>query len=236
VSQEAVRRFWGLDDPIGTSLSRISKRVADYEIIGIAADAMTTRVDGRPTPVIYMPMTSLADAQMAIRTSDPRAMAARVRDALGSFSPEARPSTVIVADQFERQFDRPRRHAALAASVGILALVLSAVGLFGVTAFAVRSRTREICIRLTLGAHVRGITRLLIRDSLRPVVVGLTVGLPGALLAGQLISGLLYGVGPHDPLAIAVAVVILLTAALTAVLVPSRRAVGVDPATILRDL
>ena len=141
----------------------------------------------------------------------------------------------ILGDRFAREFEAPRRYAVLAAGVAVLALALAVVGLAGATAFSVRCRAKEIGIRVALGARRGDVTRLFVHDAMRPVVVGLGVGLIGALLMGQVIASLLRGMSERDPIALVAAVVVLLLAALSAVLLPLRRSVRLDPAVVLRN-
>jgi ABC-type lipoprotein release transport system permease subunit len=109
------------------------------------------------------------------------------------------------------------------------------IGLYGLTASVVGQRTREMGVRVAMGAEPGDLLRLLMWDSLRPVVVGLVIGTAAALLASRVIAGILFGVSPQDPIAFAGAAVILLAAATLAVLVPTRRAAAVDPAFVLRQ-
>jgi predicted permease len=235
ISDDTARRFWGSENPVGDVLSRIDSSLTRHQIIGVVAGAMHFRVHEYRTPIVYVPMASADYAQLAIRVADPRAMAGSVRDVLTALSPAARPNVTVVADRFAREFERPRRYAALGASVALFALGLSVVGLFGVTTFAVRTRTREMGIRLALGAHRAHVVGLFLRDGLRAVVIGLAIGLLGALLAGRFLAGMLYGVSAHDPIALAAATGVLLAAAGLAVYLPTRRAAAVDPAIVLRD-
>jgi len=238
ISERVAREYWGQDDPLGASASRIDKSAAVEQVIGVVADSMFLRVHDRRTPAVFRP-TSPDSAQwvsMAVRTSDPVAMAAPIRDALRALSAEVRPNVLVVKDRFAREFERPRRYAALGGAVAVLALGLSVVGLFGVTSFSVRARTREIGIRMALGGDRGGVVGLLVRDGMRAVVVGLAAGLVAALLAGRFVAGMLYGLSDRDPLALGAAVVILLAAALAAVIIPTRRAARLDPAVVLRDV
>jgi ABC-type antimicrobial peptide transport system permease subunit len=125
--------------------------------------------------------------------------------------------------------------ATLTAVVGIIAVVLCVIGLYGLTASVVAQRTREMGVRMAMGAEPWDLLRLLMWDSLRPVVFGLLIGAGTALLASRVLAGILFGVSPQDPLAFAGAAVILLAAATLAVLLPTRRAAAVDPAFVLRQ-
>jgi predicted permease len=235
ISQQVAREFWNTANPLGDTLSRIDRDKAAYRVIGVVEDALFDATHGRQLPMIYSPLRPGRARALLVRTSRPQAIIASIRQALGTVSPS--PVTFsVLSSQHAMQLERPRRLAFLAAAVGVFALVLSVVGLAGVTAFAVRMRTREIGIRMALGARARTVIGLLIRDGMRPVVAGLTAGLVAALLAGQVIAGMLYGVSPRDPWAMAIAVLVLMVAALVAVFLPSRRAARIDPAAVLRDV
>ena len=123
----------------------------------------------------------------------------------------------------------------LAAPLAALALILAALGIFGVTAFVASRRTQEVSVRMAMGASAADVMKLLVRDGLRPVVVGLGVGLVVAIGAARVFASMFTGIGPNDPIAIGVSAATLLASALIAVVIPSRRAAKVDPASILRE-
>ena len=125
--------------------------------------------------------------------------------------------------------------AMLASALATLALALAIVGIYGVTTFVTGQRTREIGLRIAVGATTGDVLRLLLKDSLRPVAIGLAAGAVIALLATQLMAGILYGVGARDPLAFGSAIGVLLLSAAAAVFIPARRAARVDPAFVLRQ-
>jgi ABC-type antimicrobial peptide transport system permease subunit len=139
------------------------------------------------------------------------------------------------ADRRQRNIDTSRTFAWLAGIVGLSALGLAVVGLFGVTAFVAARRRQEVSLRMILGATGADVTALLVRDSLRPVGVGMALGLVAALLGGQVIQSMLYGLSARDPLALLAAVIVLLTATVTAALVPIRQATRVEPAEMLKQ-
>ena len=126
--------------------------------------------------------------------------------------------------------------ATLTGIVGAIAIILCGIGLYGLPASVGSQRTREVGVRVALGAQAHDVLRLLMWDSLRPVVLGLAVGVGAALLASRVVLAVMFfGVSPHDPLAFLAAAVILVTAATLAVLVPTRRASTVDAAAVLRQ-
>ena len=159
----------------------------------------------------------------------------QARQRLQSIDQQADIRITSVAANLRQEESRPRMLAMLTGSVGIVAIALCVIGLYGLTASVVGQRTREMGVRIAMGAEPRDLLRLLIWDSLKPVVVGLALGGGAALLAGRLVvSAMFFGVSPHDPLAFAGAAGALLFAATLAVLVPTRRAAAVDAAGVLR--
>jgi putative ABC transport system permease protein len=146
------------------------------------------------------------------------------------------PTVTVTAAAHAHEFERPRRMAALAASIAGVGLLLSIVGVFGVTAYAVGTRMREVGIRIALGARRTDVTRLFVRDGLRPVLIGLLAGFVVALTASHAVAGLLFGLSDRDPVAFTAAMLIILGAALAATVVPTRRAARLDPAAVLRDI
>ena len=118
---------------------------------------------------------------------------------------------------------------------GGLALALAVMGVFSVTAFVVGQRRREIGLRMAIGASAPRIMRLLLHEGLRPVIVGLAIGLIAALAGSRVLTSALFGLSPYDPLSLLAAVSVLLAAGAAAILIPARRAARVDPASVLRE-
>ena len=136
--------------------------------------------------------------------------------------------------QVELSFDRERAVASLAGLFGIVALLLAAIGLYGVTAYTVAQRTNEIGIRMALGADRAKVVRLVLRGAFTRVLVGLILGLPLAIGAGRLISAELYGVSSWDPLALTVATQALAICSFFAAIIPANRAASISPMNALR--
>jgi putative ABC transport system permease protein len=154
---------------------------------------------------------------------------------LRSIDPHADVKITSVAARLRQEESRPRTLAALSGMVGLIAIILCVIGLYGLTASLVGQRAREMGVRIAMGAEPRDLLRLLMWDSLRPVVLGLAVGAGAALLASRaIVAAMFFGVSPQDPIAFAGAAVILLSAATLAVVVPTRRAAVVDAASVLR--
>jgi ABC-type antimicrobial peptide transport system permease subunit len=129
----------------------------------------------------------------------------------------------------------PRFAMQLLSGFALVALLMAALGIYGVVAFVVSRRTREVGIRMALGARAADVLDLVLRQGMMPVLVGLAAGLVTSLALGQLGSGLLFGVPPHDPVTLAAAAAVLTAAALLACALPARRAARIDPAQALRD-
>jgi ABC-type antimicrobial peptide transport system permease subunit len=143
-------------------------------------------------------------------------------------------SVRTMKEQVDLSFDQERAVASLAGLFGVVALLLAAVGLYGVTAYTVAQRTQEIGIRMALGADPAKVVRLVLRGAFRRVVIGLILGVPLAVGAGRLISNQLYGVSSWDPLALMVATSALAVSAFFAAIIPAGRAASISPMNALR--
>ncbi len=210
----------------------------EFEIVGVVADYKVQTVGEPPTPCIHYSMSrrSFTGQVVLARTSaDPNALIAAIRREFLSIEP----NTVFLDSQtMGTQVDTTLLPARLAAQaigiVGLVATLLAAIGLYGVIAYAVARRTREIGIRMALGAQPSGVLGMIMRRGMGVTAVGLTAGSVLAWIAGRAISAGLYGVGAADPIAWAGAAGVLLGAALLANYIPARRAAHVDPSTALR--
>jgi ABC-type antimicrobial peptide transport system permease subunit len=140
----------------------------------------------------------------------------------------------MVRDGLDTYLGNKHMLAALAVPTALLALLLATLGVYGVTSFVVSQRTAEVSVRMALGASVSDVARLLVRDSLQPVMIGLVAGLATALTASRLNSAAIGGVSPYDPLAVGVAMTALVIASLLAIVMPVCRAARTDPAALFR--
>ena len=238
VSQSLARAYWPEQSPLGQMLPpEIPVSSARPVVIGVVADAITARLHERNVFAVYEPLDPASEvfARLLIRVAPGTTGAIdQARQRLHSIDPEADVRITSVAAQLQQESGLPRMLATLAGVVGITAIVLCVIGLYGLTASVVGQRTREMGVRIAMGAEPGDLLRLLMWDSLRPVVLGLAAGAGAALLASRVVAGILYGVSPQDPIAFAGAAAILLAAATLAVLVPTRRAAAVDAAFVLR--
>lgn len=232
-------RDWFPDgDAIGADLGLVRDYLAGMRIVGIVTNAVPHI--GSPaastSETLLTPLMDFGAARIVISTDgDAAATLPVLRDAIGAIDAGRTLNTRVVADGLEEQLNGPRILAMLAGIVGALAVVLAVVGMFGVTAFTVAARRRDIGIRLAIGASKGGVVIEVIRSTLRPAAIGLVAGLGLALIGGQAIALMLYaGVSPRDPLSFAVAAGLMILAASAGIVIPARRAAGVDPVESLR--
>jgi putative ABC transport system permease protein len=203
-------------------------------VIGVAAD-VTGRLGRQPLPAVYLPISLLSVPRVVVRAQrEPGPLVQPLREALQSFDPRLQPTTIFAREALRRQLEGPQILAALSLAVGVVALGLAVIGLFGVTAFMVEQRTHELSVRRALGAGPVELMTMLLRDSLKPVMVGSLCGLFVSAVGSRVLQSLLFGVSARDPLAFVGAVVVLVVAASTAVLVPARRASQMNPAQLLK--
>jgi hypothetical protein len=245
VSQSLARAWWRDRSPLGEMLPQeikipvIPPAVSTRPVvIGVVADAIAARLHERSPFAVYEPLDpeSAGLAQLVFRAA-PAATGAvqQASQRMRAIDPQADIRIASVASRLQQEAGRPRMMATLTGAVGLIAIVLCVIGLYGLTASVAGQRTREMGVRVALGAKPLDLLSLLLWDSLRPVLMGLVVGAGAALLAGRLVTAaMFFGVPPGDPIAFAGAAVILLAAAILAVLVPTRRAAAVDAAVVLR--
>jgi putative ABC transport system permease protein len=238
VSESMARRLWGAADPLGQVLEEFKDvdNAPRVTVIGVVSDTVSARLQEIRTAAVYRPLTQMRFARMVVRTAgSPDAALPALRAALIPIDPRVRVDMGLVRDGLQRELDLPRTFAAISGYVAALALALAAIGIYGVTAFVTGQRTREIGLRIAVGASRTDVVRLLLGDSLRPVAIGLTAGLIIALIASRLFEGTLYGVKARDPIAFSVAALTLFAAAALSTYVPTRRAARVDPVVVLRQ-
>ena len=233
ISAEMARRFWPDEDPLGRSVVTN----VPYRIVGVVGDvrSLNPAIDARPT--MYYASTQQTPGQMAltIRTRGDMPVAATVRKAVSAIDPQLAVFNVRTMETLiATTTAQPRVTAWLVAMFALLALLLAAIGVYGVLAYLVTQRTREIGLRMALGATRTSVLRLVVGHSFRLSAVGVAIGIGAAAWLGPSIESLLFGVRPRDAATLLAAAGGLLAVALLASYLPARRATRVDPLTALR--
>jgi len=250
LSQSAAQLLWPGQNPIGHSLrlgpggqfemkGDILPDGPTYEVIGVARDTRGVLLNGSDSEQIYMPMPEdrLRDYPILIRT---HTIPTQIMSAIGTTVLSVDPNLVAYTstlDEMLRQtesFIASSISATIASTIGMLGLLLASMGIFGTVSYIVVLRTREVGIRLALGAKKRDILGLMLRESARPVLIGLFVGMTLSIGASYLLHGILYGLNTIDPISFVGVPLLFLAVALFAAYVPSRRAMRVDPMVALR--
>lgn len=237
VNQTFVSRFWPGGDAVGRRIV-IDETRGPAEIIGVAADAKYSAIAEAPRPFVYLPLEQHYRAPMTLYVwtgGDERTLVQPIRDVIGQLDRTLPVAGVMTLQEaVDTDLALARTAAVLATSVGALALFLTAVGLYGILAFGVTRRTREIGIRMAVGAQRRDVLWLVIRQGIATVGLAVGVGLTAALYLGGLLEGLFFEISPRDPGTLALVVTVLLGIALLAMYLPARRAARVDPMDALR--
>ncbi len=237
VNQTMAGRYWPRGSAVGARV-RFSEDGPDIEIVGVADDVKYRMLREDPRPSFYVPyaQSSALDGVLHVRTSgDPAAVLTSVRQALTEVDANVPVITVrTLQDQAALNVNDERVAMIIALTLAGAALLLAAVGLYGSMSYAVRQRTRELGVRLALGATVADIRRLVLGHGLRLCAVGTVLGSFAAIASARLIEHRLFGVTAGDPVTLIVSAAILATVALAACWIPARRAMRVDPAHALR--
>ena len=253
VNQAFVKKFFPNEDPIGRHFGIFDhKYVGAFEIVGVVADAKYNSPQQEVRPMYFRPLTqqlrvtdanyvmaegrSLYINSVTLNFRDrPQNVDAMVRRTLADIDPNLTVTDLRSLDeQVSANLSHERLVARLTMLFGLLALVLAAVGLYGITSYAVARRTSEIGLRMALGAARGNVVRLVLRGAFVQVGLGLALGIPIALIGGHFMGDQLYGVRSYDPLSMAIAVVVLSGAAALAGFIPARRAASIEPMEALR--
>jgi len=241
VSRALAARLWPGENPIGRQLLVNANPGAAFSaktIVGVAADVRSSSLAAAPQPELYVPhaQTGARAMTFVVRSAQPAgSVLAAARETLKSFDtrlPLIRPGTE--AQLVARQISRPQFYLLLLVLFAGVALALAAVGVYGVVAYTVARRTREIGVRIALGADRSAVVRLVVWDGMRPAIVGIAIGTTGAFAGGRVLTSLLYDVRPNDPIIVAAVTATLAAVVALACLLPARRATRIPPATALR--
>ena len=231
INEAFARAYFAGQTPLG-------RRVNGAEVVGVAADTRIGGVRDAPPPAMFIPafQQRIGSFAFQLRTdAPPKSLPPLIRQAVGAVAPTAAVYDVTsVRQQVADSVEQEHLLAGLSSFFGALVLALASLGLYGLMAYSMGQRTREIGIRTALGARPAQILWMALASGLRLVVVGTALGVPTALLLTRLAAGLFYGVTPFDPLTIAAATLLLFGVTLLACWLPARRAERLDPAIALR--
>ena len=238
INEAAARKYFPNENPVGRHFGTSAETSGQLEIAGVLRDAKYDSVREPAPPTMYVPyrQTRLGNAVFEVRTAaSPQAVTGAIREAVR----QADPNLPIVdvstqIEQVERRFLQEKTFAQAYTLFGALALLLAAVGLFGLMSYNVSRRTNEIGIRMALGAQRYDVLRLVLRESMILVGVGVAIGLGVTIVASRLVTTLLYGLAPTDVPTMMLAIVVMMTVSGIAGYLPARRASHVDPMVALR--
>ncbi|HET8645225.1 MAG TPA: FtsX-like permease family protein, partial [Vicinamibacteria bacterium] len=245
INQAMARLHWPGGDPLGhrLKLGRAESRNPWCAVVGVVGDVRQMGLDVSPEPEVYFSLDQPTGAtpffwpqHLVVRTQgDPRALAPALRQAVWSVDPEQPVSNVRpMTDVLDAELSGRGTQMTLVAAFAGLALLLAAVGLYGVLSYDVAQRTPEIGIRMALGAQRADVVRSVVRRGLLTAAAGTALGLAGALALARVLRSLLFGVGPTDPVTFAGVAALVLVVAVAATCVPAWRAATIDPVAALR--
>ena len=246
INQTLADRFFPGEDPLGKRLAftgdvlRFTPISDEWRtIVGVVGNTQDGGLDAEPRPVVFMPFVQefAMAGGMVIRTdSNPSGLATAATRIVRRIAPTVPIENVLTVAQIKDQSVSPRRlNAALVSAFGILAVIISAVGIAGVLAFSVSARTNEIGIRMSLGAQSGRVQRMILREGGELLVIGLVLGVAGATFAARVIRGLLFGVEPDDPATFFGVALLMAVIGVVACWIPARRAAQIDPAITMRS-
>ena len=238
INDAAAKELFGNENPVGKRVGTSPEQPGTIEVVGVVRGQRFSEIRQEAPPTIFVPATqsNLGSAFVEVRTAgDPLALVGALRDAVRQIDPEM-PLTNISTqeDLIRRRFTQEQLFARAYSLFGGLAVLVASVGLFGLMSYSVARRTNEIGIRMALGAEPGSVLRLVMRESMILVVLGIALGLAGAFGAGRFVASQLYGVTPVDPVSMIAATVALTLVGAAAAAIPARRAARVDPLVALR--
>jgi putative ABC transport system permease protein len=236
ISESLVDGVFPDEDPIGKRLILGLDKKTPFEIIGIVGDINHRSLESAPSPTMYLPTQSTGWTNLTIRVAgEPLNLASTVqREVLAIDRDQPIAAVRTMEEVLDASVAGPRYRTMLFGLFALVALILAAVGIYGVISYSVAQRTHEIGIRMALGARSRNVHGLVLGGGLKPVSIGIGLGLIGAFGLTRLLEGLLFGVKATDPLTFVAVAVGLSAVALAACYIPARRATKVDPMIALR--
>jgi putative ABC transport system permease protein len=237
INETMARQYWPGEDPLGKRITLSGDKTSN-EIIGIIGDVKHYGLDGEVRPEMYFPYAQQPQGNMTVvlrSAADPESLTAAVRSEVRRIDPDQPLTRIQTLDEvLSRAVAQPRFYATLLSIFSVLALVLAAVGIYGVMSFGVSQRVREMGIRMALGASAGGVLRLSMKEGVSLTGIGIGLGVAGGLACSRVLGKLLFGIAPTDLVTFAGAVLLIVVTAATACYLPARRATRVDPAITLR--
>jgi predicted permease len=238
VSEHTAQVVWPGQNPIGKQFETDDPKRPLYEVIGVVGDVRSVSLQEAPGLMVYVPYWDSPPSigSIVVRTAgDPLAMAGAIRQAAWSVDSQLPVADIETMEQVEgRSVSQKKFQTALLILFAGSALLLAAIGIYGVLAFSVARRTNEIGIRMALGAQPANILKTVLRRGMAPVAMGIVAGIAGALAVGRLMAGLLFGVSPHDWKTMMAVLAVTIATAIAACWIPAHRASRVDPLEALR--
>jgi putative ABC transport system permease protein len=235
VNETMARKFWPQTDPVGRSFNDGHD---SYEVVGVARDTKYRNLREPPRMTMYQPLGQayMPTMSLVVRTASvPKTFVPIVQNRLHSIEPALTIYNVrTLLEHVGRSLYVERMESVVLGFLGLLALVLTAIGVYGVVAYSVAQRTRELGIRMALGAQRKDVLKLVLREGLILVASGSVIGLLACYWLSRLVASQLYGVSPYDPATLVSVAVLLATVAFLASYIPARRATKVDPLVALR--
>jgi putative ABC transport system permease protein len=236
VNQSFANKYFANRNPIGGRVSIDDRHVQWSTVIGVIGDVRHTSLEESPVPQIYQPVSETDGGYVVVRTSrTPKAVAAEIRSALHAIDPNLAASDIQTMGQLEFAASARRRfQTSLLTIFAAIALFLALVGLYGVMAYSVGRRTREVGIRMALGAERSDVMLLVLKKAALLLALGLSSGLVASWFAARAVQAFLFGVDRHDPITVLSVCGLLAVSGLIAALIPARRAASIDPMQALR--
>lgn len=238
ISQKMATRFWPNENPVNRRFSTEDAPDVSLTIVGVVGDVKYVGLTAESDAEYYLPFLQSPRPAMAVivRGSDSTALMKQMRSSVFAIDKNQPLDNIMTMNEIiDDQLRKPRSLAKVIGLFGVTALLLAGLGIYGITSYSVKQRTREVGIRMALGARRFNVLMLIVRQSLIHVLIGIVAGVVGAGLITRAISGVLYGVQPSDMSTYVVASVILLITGVAASYIPARKAAMVDPVNALRD-
>ena len=242
ISEAMARHFWPNENPIGRRLTTGPFPEKPWEIVGVVRNVKHGGLDNtRPDETLYLPMAQIPETgggvSLAVRTaSQPAAMLSAISDAIHQVDADQPVTDVATMEEIVNTSLAPQRfNMLLLGAFAGLALILASVGIYSVLSYAVRTRVHEIGIRMALGARPGDVLCMIVSEGMKPALLGVGIGLATAVWMGQLLTKMVFGVKPADPLTFAAVALLLAAVALAASVIPAYRATKVEPMKALRE-